>query len=61
MKEKRLLMEQETFLLHSQIIIQKVQQHSYYKKAKTISILKEKRRSAKAVPFLQTAGYTSMA
>ena len=36
MKEKRLLMEQETFLLHSQIIIQKVQQHSYYKKAKTI-------------------------
>ena len=55
MKEKRLLMEQETFLLHSQIIIQKVQQHSYYKKAKTIGIYVSLPGEVNTFPLIQQA------
>lgn len=38
MKEKRSLMKKETFLLHSQIIQQKVLQHPHYLNAQTIGI-----------------------
>ncbi len=55
MKKRRLLMERETFLLHSQKIIEKVQQHDSYKKAKTIGIYVSLPGEVDTIPLIQQA------